>query len=204
MKQVIIITLLFISNFIFAQKKTATEKSMASACECMKKIDKKLNKDDLKKEMEKCASQAMLDNLQGLVEEYNVDLSDEKSAYEMGKKIGVKLTTNCPEFLELIANSDMINDKIDATEESSGTQFTEGTLKEIVIADVIYLTVEESNGDTRNFVLYNYFSGAQDFIKSPESYKNKQVKIGWLFQKVFDKKTNSFIERKIINALQLW
>ena len=204
MKYILVISLLLSIFPAFAQKKTATDKAMASACECINKTDKKLNKEGLKIEVEKCVTQAMLANLQGLVDEYGIDMTDEKSAYEMGKQLGIKLAAKCPAFIELFANSELLGKETNQTSEAAESEFTVGTLKEIIIEDVIYLVIVEANGDTRNFVLYTYFNGASEFVQSLDLYKNKEVKIGWTTQKVFDKKSNTFVDKKIVTALQLW
>ncbi|MFN8284275.1 MAG: hypothetical protein U0U67_13735 [Chitinophagales bacterium] len=193
-------TFLFCLSFtvLFAQKNT--DKAVKQACECMTKLDMKMDKKQLDEKVSKCIETAALANLQGLMKEYDFDINDESSAEKVGEKIGMKLVAKCPAFLEYAQS---LPDSDDSDKEEK-YEFAEGKVTNATKSDYITISLEESSGDVRNFYVIDYFSGAEEIISNLNTLKNKKVKIGFIIRKIFDATSNEFKERKIVVAFEYW
>jgi hypothetical protein len=194
MRKIILLLCCIHTLSIYAQK--PSDKATKQACDCMDKLDMKLPADQLDAQFEKCMTDAVVGNLAGLSKEYKFSIEDENAATEVGKKLGMKLASNCPSFLQYAMVSNDNEDK----NKNEKYEFIEGVIKEINQNGYLSFSIEEASGDVRVFYLIQYFAGAEDIENQINTLKNKKVKLGFTIQKIFDVASNSFKDKKVIDS----
>ncbi len=195
------ISVLLILSFpaLFAQK--YTDKTIKQSCDCMSKVDSKLDVKIIEEKVSKCVEDAILANFEQLMKENDLDMLDEKASDKLGETIAVKLVSKCPKFLEFVQK---FPDEESTTEKEVEYEFAEGEISNVTTSDYIIISLKESSGDTRLFYLVEYFVGAEKITDNLSSLKNKKVKIGYISKKLFNKEINNFSERKAIVAFEFW
>ena len=195
------ISVLLILSFhaLFAQK--YTDKTIKQSCDCMSKVDSKLDVKIIEEKVSKCVEDAILANFKQLMKENDLDMLDEKASDKLGETIAVKLVSKCPKFLEFVQK---FPDEESNTEKEVEYDFAEGEISNVTTSDYIIISIKESSGDTRLFYLVEYFVGAEKITDNLSSLKNKKVKIGYISKKLFNKEINNLSERKAIVAFEFW
>lgn len=195
------ISVLLILSFqaLFAQK--YTDKTIKQSCDCMSKVDSKLDVKTIEEKVSKCVEDAILANFEQLLKENDLDMLDEKASDKLGETIAVKLVSKCPKFLEFVQ-------KFPAEESTAETEgeyeFAEGEITNVTTSDYVTISLKETSGDTRIFYLVEYFMGAEKITDNLNTLKGKKVKIGYVSKKLFNKEVHNFTERKLMVAFEFW
>lgn len=184
---------------LFAQK--YTDKTIKQSCDCMSKVDSKLDVKTIEEKVSKCVEDAILANFEQLLKENDLDMLDEKASDKLGETIAVKLVSKCPKFLEFVQ-------KFPAEESTAETEgeyeFAEGEITNVTTSDYVTISLKETSGDTRIFYLVEYFMGAEKITDNLNTLKGKKVKIGYVSKKLFNKEVHNFTERKLMVAFEFW
>lgn len=204
MKKTILFTLtLFIFFTATAQdKRMAIDKAVDSTCKCLEAAKDKIKTPaDFNKYGEGCIIKSAMPFLEEIAKEENIpiDLLDdgEEIGEKLGNKIGMKLVTDCPAFLDLVAQYAGDGD------EGEVTGKVNGTVSSVEVGEHLYINVREQSGKVVKLVWLQYFPGADDFKSSPDTLKGKKVNIQWKQVELYTVKQKDFITVKQLTKLEL-
>ena len=99
-----------------------------------------------------------------LKEYFDADLANASSMEQFGEQVGMRLVTECPQFLNLFKdNKEAFMELADGTKaKSSGT--VSGTLLKIVPGDFTYFIIKSDNGKSEKIWWQEYFKGSEKSV----------------------------------------
>lgn len=203
MKQAFLLVLtIFIVTVATAQKRSAIDKAVDSTCKCLEAVKAKIKSpEDFDKYGEGCVIKSAIPFLPEIAKEEKIPLDelgdDDEIGDKMGKKIGLKLVTDCPVFLELVAQYSGEDDE----DEGEVTGKLKGTVTSVEAGDHLYINVKEETGKIVKLVWLQYFPGVDDFKSSPDALKGKKVSVQWKQVEVYAVKQKDFVTVKQVVKL---
>ena len=198
----LLIAIIFITVTVPAfSQKTYLDIVADSTCKCMEAGKNTVKSEaDFDKLSEKCIMKAAIPYIDSFAKEegIKIDEFDSELGNKVGQRIGMKLLTNCPTFIELIA--EFSNDKDD---EEVLTGKTTGTVTDVVISDHVYLHIKETTGKITKLAWVDYFPGADVYKKNPSLLKGKQVEAEWKQSQLYSIVNKDFVEVKVVRGLRV-
>lgn len=182
----------------FAQK-NYLDKVTDSTCKCLEASKDKIeNAADFDKVGEACIIKSALPFLDSFAKDENMPVEDfdEEMGHKLGQKIGMKLITSCPFFIDLMAlYSEEANDIV--------TGKASGLVTGVQISDHVYLDIKELSGKITKLAWVQYFPGAGAFKSSPSGLKGKRVEVEWIQQEIYVIAKKDFVTMKVITKLDM-
>lgn len=174
-----------------------------ASCECIQDLD---DVSDIAAATETCVQQAIFSNLAPILEEFDFDLADEEAATRIGEKIGtevgLKLVSECPAFMEIMMNSDELDDGFEDYEEApvDNSENLTGTFlgEKLTKGGFSYLIIEDEYGDKSEFLWLNPFSGDELVNKDLEG---KKISLRWKPEYIRNGKDGEYIKTRVISGL---
>jgi hypothetical protein len=209
-----IIALFLISIFAVSahSQATASQKAQNEACDCLKKIDRKVvNTDEkLKNATIQCLTTAMTTNIIGLAEENGYTLAEinEEVGQKIGERFGIELATTCPIFLEYSATmADELSeeDKKSSMDRMRGFDATGAATGTFVRLDLsgefAKVVIKNSQNQEETFVWTRRFDGSSLLETDVKPLIGKKVTIGWGEYEKFNPKTRTYTTIREITKL---
>ena len=159
------------------------------------------NKDDLTTNLGLAMMPSFSKHQAELKEFFNADMMNESGMEEFGKEVGMKLVTNCPQFLKMFKeNRTAFMDVATATtgKKDALTTFS-GTLIKIVPGDFTYFIVKTSNGKLEKIWWQEYFKGSE---KINASNLNKTIKVTFVEKDIYNSTLKDYIKQKIATSVE--
>ena len=158
------------------------------------------NKDDLSAGLGMAMIPSFTKHQDELKEFFDDDMMG-NSMEEFGQQVGMKLMTDCPQFLAMFKeNQQMFTDLADASASkkvSSGS--ISGTLVKIVPGDFTYFIVKDQNGKSAKIWWQEYFKGSE---KITISNLNKPIKVSFTEKDIYNSTLNDYIKQKIAISVE--
>lgn len=199
-KSLIAIILIAFTVPAFSQK-SYLDKVADSTCKCMEAGKNTVKTEsDLDKLGERCIMKSALPFIDSFAKEegLKVDEIDSEFGNKVGQKIGMKLLTSCPVFVELMATFSSGTD-----DEEIITGKITGTVTDVTMSDHVYLNIKESNGKITKLTWIEYFPGADDYKASPARLKGKQVEAEWQQTEIYNVSKKDFVGVKVVRGLRV-
>ncbi|SDR01879.1 hypothetical protein SAMN05421664_3135 [Chryseobacterium soldanellicola] len=196
MKNLLAVTLIFTSNFLFSQD--YTKKIAKVTCECFTKAKaENPNSKNLEAQLGLCMIKAAEPYSKDLKKDYNIDILNDESS-ETGKLMGTWLLKECPDiFMEFV---NMEEDK--KTDESKPELLINGTITKIEKENFV---IFHMIGDNKNLTKFYWVSNIVSNLDLPKEYNsliNKKVSISYYTTEIFDSKINDYRNLNIISSLK--
>lgn len=179
-----------------------------ASCECIEELE---DVSDFAGAAETCIQQAIFSNLAPILEEFDLDITDEDEATRIGEQIGMevglKLVSDCPSFMEMMMASEEFEGELmdyegdynssapDNSESVTGTFLGEKVTK----GGFSYLIVEDEYGDKSEFLWMNPFSG-DELVN--EDLEGQQVTLTWKPAYIRNGKEGEYIKTKVISGIE--
>lgn len=160
-------------------------------CECISKKDIDLTK---KKQAQMTLGLCLIERANA--NKLEMDLTNEETMRELGKKIGVIMVGFCPDVF-----SAFVEEEEEAVEEGPVYESVSGVVKSVDTGDFIYLVVKEKSGKEHKFIWLQYFSGSDEFAADPRSLKGKKVTVYYQTWEVFSPVSKTYYNSKEITEL---
>ena len=200
-KLLLLSAIIFFCGIVSAQK-TALEKVVDSSCKCLNGLRGKIkNGDDFNKLGQGCIMSAAAPYLEEIAKDEGISMDslDSDGGEKLGQKIGIKLATSCPAFLEMYA-------QYGQNEEESSV--VKGTVKgTITLVDPssgnFTLTIKDDAGKLTKLTWLTYFEGADDYKANPLLLKGKKAEITWVQVELYSVKQKDFIVVKEVTGLSV-
>lgn len=179
-----------------------------ASCECIEELEEVT---DFAGAAEICIQQAIFSNLAPILEEFDLDITNEDEATRIGEKIGMdvglKLVSDCPSFMDMMMASDELEDGFedydggygesapDNSERVTGTFLGEKVTK----GGFSYLIIKDEYGDKSEFLWMNPFSG-DELVN--QDLEGKQITLIWKPAYIRNGKEAEYIKTKVISGLE--
>jgi hypothetical protein len=199
MKKVHFIFLLISSTFT-AQTVDVYDIIAKETCSCIEskkiEINALTNENQLNMALGLCMLESYNKHLNELPENERNNLGDDAKMEDMGKKIGIKMVTHCPDILMAIG-------QMEDDEESSKSkqQIIEGKVIGIETKQFVTIKLKDKNNRVHNFLLLQYFDTAS--VYTDEKIKpGTELIVGYTEVEMYDPEAKDFKYFKIITSLQ--
>lgn len=179
-----------------------------ASCECIEELE---DVSDFAAAAEICIQQAIFSNLAPILEEFDLDITDEDEATRIGEQIGMdvglKLVSDCPSFMEMMMASDELEDGFIDYEDESGqsapdnSETVTGTFlgEKVTKGGFSYLIVEDEYGDKGEFLWMNPFSG-DELVN--EALEGKKISLTWKPAYIRNGKEGEYIKTKVVSGIE--
>ncbi len=203
MKKLLLFATIFITITANAQKisKDSLIKIMADevCIELAKPTNTKTN--DLATEIGLAMLPVFTKHLSDIQEAYGFTELTEENGEKVGQDIGVKLSANCPAFLEIISkNPEATANLISGNKNSTGT--VEGIFIKLNKSDLSFIELKIPSGKIEKLYWLEYFEGSTDLITNPVKLNNKKVSVSYIEKEIYKSSINEYVKVKIITRLQ--
>lgn len=132
-----------------------------------------------------------------------MDMSNVQEMTELGQKVGLQMAPICPEVFKAFTRTD--DQSEEAVEEIDDTEYftLAGKVKSVEEKDFIYITVKDDSGQEHKFLWLYYFDGSDEFKNEPKKLIGKDVTITYIQLEVFQPKSKSYNNTKILSGLEI-
>lgn len=200
----IILLLSFLFSFSLSGSAQEVIDLIAEAsCECIEELE---DVSDFAAAAETCIQQAIFSNLAPILEEFDLDITDEDEATRIGEKIGMevglKLVSDCESFMEMMLAVDELEDYEEGYETVApdNSETVTGTFlgEKVTKGGFSYLIIEDEYGDESEFLWMNPFTGDENVNQDLEG---KKVILTWKPAYIRNGKEGEYIKTKVISGL---
>jgi hypothetical protein len=199
MKQLTFIVLLLVVTMAGLSQQTYIDTIATNACKCFEAGKSSVKSSaDFNKLGEDCLSEASTPYLEQYAIEEGIEIDNltEEMGNKLGRKVGMKLATRCPVFVELV-------NAFPDEEENSSTGKTSGIVTAVQITDHVYITVKEPSGTLTRLVWVFYFDGADAYKANPAKLKGKKIEAEWLEEEIYQVAKKDFVLMKVLSGLEV-
>lgn len=218
MKNVLLIALLFSVNYSFSQ---AYMDSIADrSCECINELPDTISNDEFTMRMGLCMMTSAEPYQKKLKKDFGVNFSQiadgDDDAEELGKVIGMRLISRCPDFvtkINKVMNSNYMEGKKNETNEyvvpqedlSSPSdvmdpeaddmlevEILEGVITKIENENFVVFSLRDETGKVTKFYWLTFVEADVDLSANYQSFLDKNVEIGYVKKEFYDPKINEY------------
>ena len=199
MKSKILITVLItISTHAFSQD--YMDDISLKTCECLNTVPDTLETEQFHMELGLCMIDASTPYKKQLKKDYKIDLNKiDTQGEELGRIIGLKMVSVCPDALMSLANKSKENKN-----DHSGN-IIEGYITKIEENKFVVFSVREENGKTTKFYWLTFIESnfKYDLTSQYKSLMNEAVQITYLPQEFFDYRIEEYRTFNIIQKIEI-
>jgi len=189
--------LLFTATLGFSQN--YMEEIAIKACDCLNKVSDTLEKDRFNMELGLCMIEAASPYKKQLLKDYKIDLNKiDQQGEELGKLIGFKMGSVCPEGLIKIVN------KVNKTEDNKPIEnVIEGQLTSVIGEKFIEFSIKDFLGKVSKYYWLTFIESDIDLINDYKTLIDKNVRITFLTQDFFDARIGEYRPFNIIQKIEI-
>ncbi len=199
MKYLLLLSL--ISSTLFVNAQDFMDKITQKSCECLDNIDENLEKSQFNMELGVCMIEASMPYKKQLKKEYKIDLERiETSGEDLGRLIGVKMATACPNSLLRMVNKSQGDEEVSEGNEES---VVNGKVSAINAEKFVEFTIEDNDGKQTVCYWFSFVESDINLINQYNLLKNKQVRVIFVSQEMFDARINEYRMVNVIKELQI-
>lgn len=200
MKKILFIVSVLLVQLSFSQTMTKDElvsKLADDACECSSK--EKITKENFEMVLGLCMLQGVTKYKSDVAFYYGDNIiGNDKAIETLGEDMGMKLTTNCPAFVNAMLDTG-IAEKY-ASEDSSEDEVVTGKFKKIVSGQFLTIELAESSGKKHELIVLHDFDNA--FLVTDNVLKaNAEITVSYYLLEIYDTKTKKFVTYKVISDI---
>jgi hypothetical protein len=206
MKYIISFVFFFLSAVVTVSAQDAVDIIAAKTCSCLKNMDTTATVEEIEAKMGICLITEAAPYQKELKKKNNIDMGnlDANTGKALGKLIGIKMLSKCPDQMLRLAGS-VGDDKKSSAATSTTTTTTvtgsmTGTLSDIVTNQFVSITIKKSNGPEQKFLWLEYFEGA-DLLRNPSDIKGKIVEIKYKEKQFYNPSIKDYMNYKVITDL---
>lgn len=194
----ILIGLFFSLIVINLQAQDYIDKITLATCDCLSKISDTTNYETLTMKMGLCMFEVAGPYKKQLKKDYDINLDkiDENSGESLGKLIGMKMASVCPDKLMKIYN----HTKKEEIEEDKKLESI-GTVTSIEKENFVVFSVFDNSGKSMKFYWLAPLESNIDLANNYKTLLDATVKIKYSQQEYFDPKINEYRNFNVIEKL---
>jgi hypothetical protein len=192
---VVLIVLAIHTGYAQEYLNTITQKS----CACVEKVPETLDQDQFNMQLGLCMIDASMPFKKQLKKEFDINLDqiDHEQGLKLGKVIGSRMATVCPQTL--IRLTQKAKSKADAAGEES--QNVSGTITKIEADFFVAFSLKDDEGKVSKYYWLSEIDSETDLASSYTSLSGKQVSLTFVTQQMFDPRINEYRAFQVIKAL---
>ena len=195
--KLLIFLLITVSQACFAQ--VYLDKITEKACTCLKNTSDKDGQEVWQMELGLCIIEAAEPYKKELMKEHKIDLNKiDTQGEELGRLIGVRMASACPETLLNIAKKgDLVNE--DKTTEKT----YEGQVTAVDDSKFIEFSVKDETGKINKFYWFTFIESGVELSSTYKNLVGKSVEITYITQEFFDARIAEYRPFYIVQKLEL-
>lgn len=210
MKNTFLSTIALLITLVSFGQKTKSDIVLENTCDCLNKTETVTdNLDVLTQQLASCMGADMMTYYEDLKKEFDIRTDDfSESMSQIGEKLGQKLVSTCPKFMEIsmamMENEESRERIIERMQEKEipEDQYFLGRVEKVKTDGLVGITVSGSD-ESLFFVWLEEFDGSERFESNPLSLKDKKVLVTYHEMMIYDGTSKSYVRRKIISGLEV-
>jgi hypothetical protein len=171
---------------------TIAEKS----CQCLDKIQSSENKNEFTMQLGLCMLEAATPYQKEIERDHNINFENiDKEGEKLGRIIGMKMATVCPNTLVKISQQ--------ADDEDKNKEVTsEGTVMKIDSDLFVVFSIKDDAGKVNKYYWLSFVESETDLINSYLSLVKKKVSFGYTTQEFFDPRIKEYRQVFVLTEIQ--
>lgn len=195
----IVLTFAFTLFFLNANSQDILETVAKEVCSCVTSKSeqlKDLSGEKLQMELGVCIVSSYSSHEKDLTAKYGNVLNGEGTMEKLGRDIGFKMVTVCPDVLMSIAGED-----IPELEESTEVSEIQGQVVEIKSEQFLSVVLKDASGRTHSLLMLTFFEGS-NLLTESKLKKNDKVSVEYWEQEFYDVKAKDYRYYKVIQSIK--
>lgn len=195
MKKIILSLIISLISITFYAQEDYMQQIVDNACGCVTAIpDEEFNVESVGV----CLISEAAKFPDEILRDFKIDMTRiDEQGEELGRIIGVKMISNCPETMKRLAKLN------DSTNEVKTLQ-AEGIIKYILDRDFVVFMIEDKEGKMSKFYWMSFITNTIDsFQYGYKDLKDKLVNISYIQQELFDPKLNEYRVFNIMTEISI-
>jgi hypothetical protein len=198
MKIKFLIVLLIVSTGIATSQKYMDD-IVLKVCECLSAMPDDMDPEQYNMELGICMINAAMPYKKELKKDHKIDMNNmEIYGAELGKLIGVKMATVCPQALMKLVNKtneNRSNNQSDITIQGQVIAFSEDKFVEF--------TIKDESGKTSKYLWLTLIESNYDLSSDYKNLIDKFVQLSVISQEIFDPRIGEYRKFNVIRKLEL-
>lgn len=185
--------------FLNANSQDVLETVAKEVCSCVTAKQgqlKDLSAEKLQMELGICIVSSYSSHEKDLTAKYGDVIGGEGVMEKLGRDIGFKMITVCPDVMMSIAGDD-----IPELEESTEVSELQGQIVEIKSEQFLSIVIKDTSGRTHTLLMLTFFEGSNLLIEN-KLKKNDKVSVEYWEQEFYDVKAKDFRYYKVIQSIK--
>jgi hypothetical protein len=200
MKKVLIFCLIAVGYQSFSQ--TYMDKIAQESCDCISKVSETLDYEQYTQELGLCMIVASEPYRKQLKKDHNINFDKiEVDAEKLGKLIGFKMASVCPNSLLAVAKKSP-NKTADASATTNDSKSIDGTVTKLEKDFFVVLHIKDGEGKTNKFYWLTFIDSDVDLIDRYDSMIGSPVEITYRTEEWFDPKIKEYRQFSVIEKLE--
>lgn len=205
MRKILFATTLLVSLNISAQKTTKDSLVKKISDEVCIEMNKIVSEKRKIANLEVTLGLAMMPALgkynKEIKEVYGYDALDDNENNKVTDDVGDYIATNCPAFLQIIAENSEATSRL-ISGENSGTGNIKGSFVKLTEAEFSYVEVKNAKGKLEKIYWMDFFDGAT-LLSEPNKLANKKVNVTYIEKEVYRVSIKEYVKIKVITGIEL-
>ena len=193
-----ILVFVFSIFFLNAYSQDVLETVAKEVCSCVTAKSeqmKNLPAEKFQMELGLCIVSSYSSHEKDLTAKYGDVLGGEGVMEKLGRDIGFKMVTVCPDIM-----MSMVDDDIPELEEAKASEL-QGQVVEIKSEQFLNVVIKDASGRTHSLIMLTFFEGANLLIES-KIKKNDKVSVEYWEQEFYDVKAKDFRYYKVVQSIK--
>jgi len=196
----ILLAFLFSLYFGSANSQDILEIVAKEVCSCTSSKTEKLSsgtQKNIQMELGICIMSSVAAHENEITEKYGNVLEADGAMEKLGRDVGLKMATSCPDVLMTIANSGIGEDEV--VEEKALT--VEGKVVEIKSEQFLTVVIKDNSGRSHSMLILTFFEDS-NLLTENKLKKNDKVSVEYWEQEFYDAKAMDFRYYKVIQGIK--
>lgn len=196
-RKLFIVVLLLTANVSFSQD--YLDDITKKACSCLSNLSDTINTEGLSMELGLCIINAASPYKNQLMKDFNINFNNiDKEGEELGRIIGVKMATICPDDLIKLVNNVKKKESNKITE-----NIIEGRITAILDNKFVEFSIKDTKGKMSKYYWFTFIESTTDLTTNYKKMVDKSVKIVFITQEFFDARISEYSTFNIIKKLEI-
>ena len=169
------------------------------SCDCLNKLSDTLTGERINFEMGICVINAASPFRKQIKNDFKIDFDKlDKEGEELGRIIGIKMATLCPDGLMKLINAKKKNESEEITE-----NIIEGQITAILDNKFVEFSIKDNKGKLSRYYWLTFIESKTDLPANYKKMIDKSVKIVFMPQEFFDARIGEYSKFNIIKKIEL-
>lgn len=198
--KILILFLIFSTGIATSQK--YMDEIVLKVCDCLSTMPEDMDPEKYNFELGICMINAAIPYKKQLLKDHKIDMNKmDKYGAELGKLIGVKMATVCPQALMKLVEKTNEN-KSESKNDDKSDQTIQGQITAISDDKFVEFTIRDESGKTSKYLWLTLIESNTDLSAEYKNLINQFVQLSIISQEIFDPRIGEYRRFNVIRKLE--